>query len=101
MPSETQTVSHGPLVIYGPIVNPRSISCFQALPRCLLLVGTLGEIVWIEEDVQESTLDEVLTLKGSLDLPLIRLKHGEFLLPGFVDTHTVCAFPIDVPRRGD
>ncbi|KAI0005998.1 guanine deaminase [Russula compacta] len=75
-------------IFYGPVVNPLSLSAFQPLPRCLLAVGPSGEINWIEEDVHESALQNVLALHGSLDIPLVSLRHGEFVLPGFVDTHT-------------
>jgi hypothetical protein len=76
-------------IFYGPIVNPISHSSFQALPRCLLAVGPTGHIEWIVEDVHESALLGVLAQHGSTDIPLVVLRHGEFLLPGFVDTHTV------------
>jgi guanine deaminase len=81
--SETRTI------FYGPLVNPKSLSSFQALPRCLLAVGASGQIDWIEEDVHKSVLLNVLDQHGSLDIPLVSLGHGEFILPGFVDTHTV------------
>lgn len=85
--SETGTI------FYGPVVNPKSLSAFQALPRCLLAVGPSGDINWIEEDVPESALQNVLAQHGSLDIPLVSLRHGEFVLPGFVDTHTVHTIP--------
>jgi hypothetical protein len=84
-PSEPRTI------FYGPVVNPVSHSSFQALPRCLLAVGPSGEIDWIVEDVHKSALLDVLAQHGSPNTPLIVLRRGEFLLPGFVDTHTVCA----------
>ncbi|KAI9509346.1 guanine deaminase [Russula earlei] len=80
--SETGTI------FYGPIVNPKSLSSFQTLPRCLVAVGPSGEIDWIEEDVPKRALQDILAQHRSLDVPLLTLKHGEFLLPGFVDTHT-------------
>jgi guanine deaminase len=82
-PPETSTI------FYGPLVNPKSLSSFQALPSCLLAVGASGQIDWIEEDVHESALLNVLAQHGSPDIPLVSLRHGEFILPGFVDTHTV------------
>jgi hypothetical protein len=82
-PSETRTI------FYGPLVNPKSLSSFQALPRCLLAVGSSGHIDWIEEDVHESALQNVLAQHASLEEHLVSLRHGEFILPGFVDTHTV------------
>jgi guanine deaminase len=81
--------SQTPTVFYGPLVNPTSISSFQALPRCLLAVGASGDIDWIEQDVHASVLQAVLARHESLSVPLVVLKHGEFILPGFIDTHTV------------
>jgi guanine deaminase len=91
-PSETRTI------FYGPLVNPKSLSSFQALPRCLLAVAASGQIDWIEEDVHESALLDVLAQHGSLDVPLVNLRHGEFILPGFVDTHTVRILPSKAVR---
>jgi len=85
-PSETRTI------FYGPLVDPKSLSSFQALPRCLLAIGASGHIDWIEEDVHESALQNVLAQHASLDVRLVNLRHGEFILPGFVDTHTVRIF---------
>jgi len=82
-PSETRTI------FYGPLVNPEALSSFQSLPRCLLAVGASGHINWIEEDVHESALQNVLAQHASLEVHLVNLRHGDFILPGFVDTHTV------------
>ncbi len=76
-------------IFYGPLVNPKSLSSFQALPRCLISVGASGHIDWIEEFVHESALQNVLAKHASIDIRLVILRHGEFILPGFVDTHTV------------
>lgn len=76
-------------IFYGPLVNPNSLASFQALPRCLLAIGSSGHIDWIEEDVHESALQNVLAQHASLEARLVNLRHGEFILPGFVDTHTV------------
>ena len=76
-------------VFYGPIVNPKSTASFLLLPNALLAVASSGSVDWIEHNVLPSSLQDVLARHGSLDTPLIALKHGEFLLPGFVDTHTV------------
>ena len=86
-----------PTIFYGPLVNPRSISSYQALPNCLLAVGPSGDIEWIEEDVHRSALQAALTRHGSLNVPLVILQYGEFILPGFVDTHTVRTLLLNVP----
>jgi len=86
LPSRTGTI------FYGPVINPKSHSSFNALSRCLLAVGPSGDIDWIVEDVPEHALQDVLAQRDSLDVPLVSLKYGEFVLPGFVDTHTVRTF---------
>lgn len=79
-------------VFYGPIVNPKSTASFLLLPNSLLAVAASGEVDWIEDNVHPSLVVAVLARHGSLDTPFIALKHGEFILPGFVDTHTVRVF---------
>ncbi|KAH8827003.1 Metallo-dependent hydrolase [Flagelloscypha sp. PMI_526] len=77
------------IVIYGPVVNPVSPTSLDALPRCLLAVNEAGTIDWIEPDVIPSQIQETLAKHGYDGTPdLIELKHGQFLMPGFIDTHT-------------
>ncbi len=76
-------------VFYGTLVNPKSTSSFLLLPNSLLAVAASGEIDWIEENVHPSSVQDVLARHGLLDVSLVTLKHGEFILPGFIDTHTV------------
>ena len=80
-------------IFYGPVINPESLSCFHCLPKCLLAVGASGDIVWFKKDVPESALIDVLAQHESGKITLHTLEHGEFLLPGFVDTHTVRTLP--------
>ncbi|KAH9952315.1 hypothetical protein BGW80DRAFT_1440798 [Lactifluus volemus] len=77
-----------PTIFYGPLVNPRLISSYQALPNCLLAIGPSGDIEWIEEDIHRTALQAARARHGSLDVPLLILQYGKFILPGFVDTHT-------------
>jgi guanine deaminase len=79
-----------PRVFHGAVINPQTLRSYQALPRCLLAVSSTGVIEWIVEDVSSSMVEQVLEQKGCLDAEFYELKHGEFLVPGFVDTHTVC-----------
>ena len=76
-------------VFYGPVINPVSVNTYQALPRCLLAVGANGNIDWMVDDVPGSMIQEALAEKGWLDADVYDLKDGEFLMPGFIDTHTV------------
>ncbi|EAU88645.1 guanine deaminase [Coprinopsis cinerea okayama7 len=76
---------------YGAVINPKSLTSYAALPRCLLAVGPTGNIDWIVKDVAPHELQDALAQKGHVDIAsanLVELKEGEFLMPGFVDTHT-------------
>lgn len=78
-------------VYYGGLITPGTLTEYIALPHALLSVsGSTGEIEWIEEDVPENMLQNVLAKHGMLSgFDLLALKLGEFLMPGFIDTHTV------------
>lgn len=78
-----------PTVFYGAVINPKSIADYQALPRCLLAVSKAGTIEWTVEDVVDSMVQEVMAQHGWVDTEVIELKQGEFIIPGFIDTHTV------------
>ncbi|KZP12556.1 Metallo-dependent hydrolase [Athelia psychrophila] len=77
-----------PTVYHGPVINPRSLTAYDALPNCLLAVSPAGDIAWLVDDVQGPMVQEVLRQKGCVHAEVITLKVGEFLIPGFVDTHT-------------
>ncbi|KAG6335851.1 hypothetical protein ID866_3241 [Astraeus odoratus] len=76
-------------VYYGPVINPKSLTCYQALPRCLMAVGPEGNISWIEEDVIPCKVQDTLAKHGLSqgDYAFVELKEGEFIMPGFIDTH--------------
>jgi guanine deaminase len=75
-------------IYYGPIITPESLTEYKALPKCLLSVGSSGNIDWIVEYVPEHLLQDTLAQKGCIDVDVIALKMGEFIIPGFIDTHT-------------
>ena len=81
-------------VFYGALITPTSLTAYRALPRALLSVSReTGNIEWIEDDVPAGALQEVLARHGVLSeaVDIVELKHGEFLMPGFIDTHIVSA----------
>lgn len=87
------TVARITTVYYGPVINPKSPKSFDALPRCLMAVGPDGNISWIEEEVTSCELETILHNHGLQDCGkyvLTELKPGEFIIPGFIDTHIVC-----------
>lgn len=77
------------VVFFGPLITPRNPYHCQYLPRALLYVKD-GIIQWLEEDVAMEDLSNLLITHGlEQDSDIIRLAHGQFLMPGFIDTHTV------------
>ena len=80
-------------LFYGGLITPETLTSYRALPHALLSIQqSTGVILWIEDDVQSHTLQDTLSKHGvdlSSNVDLIELKDGEFLLPGFIDTHTV------------
>lgn len=78
-----------PTIYHGAVINPKTVASYDALPRCLLAVSPSGEIAWMVEDVVDSMVQEIMSQKGCLQAEVISLKHGEFIIPGFIDTHTV------------
>lgn len=85
-------------VFYGALVTPTSgsLSTYLAAPKAALCVShDTGTIAWIEEDVHPSAFQDVMAKHGLVgeDISIVELKTGEFLLPGFIDTHTVRTAP--------
>ncbi|KAF9053028.1 hypothetical protein BJ165DRAFT_1400387 [Panaeolus papilionaceus] len=76
-------------IYYGAVVNPRSLKAYDLWPRCLLAVNAQGIIDWVVEDVIPHELQDILASKGyTIETDFVALKDSEFLIPGFVDTHT-------------
>ena len=79
-------------IFYGALVTPVSLTAYHALPRALLAVSReTGDIDWVEDDVPAGELQNVLAKHGvvSEGTEIVELKTGEFLMPGFIDTHIV------------
>jgi len=82
-------------VFYGAIINPQKRDtkkpiCYDAWPRALLAFSKNGNITHFIPNVPESDLSETLTKNGLENAPLIPIPSNHLLMPGFIDTHTVC-----------
>ncbi|KIY63053.1 guanine deaminase [Cylindrobasidium torrendii FP15055 ss-10] len=77
-----------PVVYYGSVVNPKALDVYDALPRCLLAISAQGNIDFIVEDVEESLIQQTLAERGLIDVEVVPLGRYEFIMPGFIDTHT-------------
>lgn len=78
-------------ILYGAVITPVDSRTWKALPMCLMEIGSTGNIDWILDYVEENQLEEALSQKGLATSQVVYLKDGEFIIPGFIDTHTVCA----------
>lgn len=79
-------------IYHGPVINPISLTAYTALPRCLIAVAHDGNILWIDDDVDPANLTDTIAHRGLQTYTLVHLKQGEFIMPGFIDTHIVRSF---------
>ena len=80
------------LLISGALVSPVDQRSYKALTNALLYVGEDGVIKAIKqvELAEAGDVDAFLKEVGhSGELERLDLARGEFLIPGFIDTHTV------------
>ncbi|EGO21031.1 hypothetical protein SERLADRAFT_452178 [Serpula lacrymans var. lacrymans S7.9] len=78
-------------VYYGPVFNPKSLTHFDTIPNCLIAVSATGNIEWVdqlESSLDSSSIHESVLNKGCKDFDVVLLGAGEFIIPGFIDTHT-------------
>ncbi|KAH6720822.1 hypothetical protein BKA61DRAFT_595630 [Leptodontidium sp. MPI-SDFR-AT-0119] len=76
-----------PLAFYGPVIHSLSSDEVEIIDRALVVVQD-GRITALQKDVQKTEVDNVFSgLKLSSSLKVRHLSRGEFIIPGFVDTH--------------
>lgn len=83
-----------PLLISGSLISPTDERSYESLPNAFIYVGDDGLIKAIHQIAPTgdtpTTEEAFLTNVGhSGELEKLHLTKGEFLIPGFVDTHTV------------
>ncbi|EKD17150.1 uncharacterized protein L3040_005372 [Drepanopeziza brunnea f. sp. 'multigermtubi'] len=75
------------LAFYGPLIHSLSSDQIEIMDNALVVVQD-GTIVYLQKDVLRIHVEGILTrLKLGPDVRLRHLSQGEFLIPGFVDTH--------------
>lgn len=75
-------------VYYGAIANPIDAATLDLLPSALLAVTDDGHVAWLEPNVDPSLIQQYLLQHAWVDAPVIELNSEEWLMPGFIDTHT-------------
>jgi guanine deaminase len=76
-------------VFYGALINSKTLTELSVHPRALLAVNKHGVIDWIIEDIEFAKVKRVLEEKDLHHVKLNVTRKGEWLMPGFIDTHTV------------
>ena len=91
-------------VFFGQLVNPKSLLDFDVFPSAALAVGSNGDILFMKQHVEEKHLQSLidselrkhcisLTESGLiLHTRIKKLSKDQFIMPGFVDTHTVSLY---------
>lgn len=80
---------------HGAVVHSLSPSELEYLPEALLVVSPHGAIDFFEKNIKADDVPRFLQ-ENDLQVNVISLDRGEYLMPGFVDAHTR-AFPARPP----
>ncbi|RIA99300.1 hypothetical protein C1645_747370 [Glomus cerebriforme] len=76
-------------VFYGTLIHSLSLTNLEILQNTLLGIDSSGKIAFIEKNVlDENTLNNIISQWEFPQQEVIRLSKRQFLLPGFIDTHT-------------
>ncbi|KAL7812066.1 guanine deaminase-like protein [Trichoderma aethiopicum] len=74
--------------IHATLIQSLSPTQLQVLPDTLLTISPTGTILTLQPNVPPSDISTILAQQNiQPDIPLLRLSPGQFLIPGFVDTH--------------
>lgn len=78
-----------PLAFHGTVIHSRSLDELEILENCIMIVGTDGKIQALQANVELDQINSIVSENGHVPdvFPVKYLKRGEFLCPGFVDTH--------------
>ncbi|KAJ9133274.1 Guanine deaminase [Pleurostoma richardsiae] len=78
-----------PLAVYGTIIHSVTPQDVEILEKGFLVVNKDGRIAFLDKNVPASRIDELLSENGlGRSSTSVRiLERGQFLIPGFIDTH--------------
>ena len=81
-------MSPRPTVYRGPVVHPRSLSFYEVIPDGVVVVSPTGDISQVITRPDDVVAFIVGPGADQQLFDVVELEYGEFLMPGFVDTHT-------------
>lgn len=87
--SKSSPASGLPLAFHGTVIHSRSLNELEILHDCFVLVDKAGKIQALQADVEPTQINSIVSDHGYAPdvFPVKHLRRGEFLCPGFVDTH--------------
>ncbi|KAJ5554727.1 hypothetical protein N7461_003197 [Penicillium sp. DV-2018c] len=82
-------VSGLPLAFHGTVIHSKTLNELEILEKCFLLVGIDGKIQVLQANVEPDQINSIVSENGYAPdiFPVKYLERGQFLCPGFVDTH--------------
>lgn len=78
-----------PLGFHGTVIHSQDLTNLEILTDCFIVVDHAGKIQLLETGVEPGQINSIITKLGYAPdvFPIKHLKRGQFLCPGFVDTH--------------
>ncbi|KAJ5753338.1 uncharacterized protein N7511_007491 [Penicillium nucicola] len=85
----TTPASGLPLAFHGTVIHSKSPEELEILDNCFIIVGKDGKIQVFQAGIEPDQINSLVSENGYAPdvFPVKHLKRGEFLCPGFVDTH--------------
>ncbi|KAJ5758479.1 Amidohydrolase 1 [Penicillium odoratum] len=78
-----------PIAFHGTVIHSRRLNELEILENCFLLVDKAGKIQTLQAGVDPNEINSIISDLGYTPdvFPIKYLQRGQFLCPGFVDTH--------------
>ncbi|KAJ5739113.1 Amidohydrolase 1 [Penicillium manginii] len=78
-----------PLALHGTVIHSRSLTELEVLENCFIVIDKAGKIQTLQANIQPEQINTILSDHGYAPdvFPIKRLQRGQFLCPGFIDTH--------------
>ncbi|KAL6854458.1 Metallo-dependent hydrolase [Trichoderma novae-zelandiae] len=81
------TMAEPAKAIHATLIHSLSPTHLEILPNALITVSSSGTILTLQPNIPPSDIPTALAEQNIQHIPLISLSPGQFLIPGFVDTH--------------
>ncbi|CAG8657024.1 2053_t:CDS:2, partial [Acaulospora morrowiae] len=76
------------LVFHGTLIHSLSLTKLEIILSALLGIDEFGKIAFVEKNLTDQNANSILNKWETAGAKIVRLSKRQFLIPGFVDTHT-------------